>query len=354
MIGSSLPRLQERVGNRHWAQPAQTAEASYVTPEPVYVFCKDPAQNFRCMVTPEQAQVYAQSDVVTASVAPGAVIQGQGLWLRTDGALTRYQPTDATTGASYRSRMAGVQIGYDHVLVERENGGRLIGGLNLNYRMARADVSTALSRGKISTTGYGIGGSLTWYEPNGFYMDAQAQAMWLSSDLSADGLGVFADGHKAMGYGLSLEIGKEIALSDTWAITPQAQLSYANVKESGFTDAFGTQVSFNAESLQLRLGVEVSHEKSWEAEDGTTSRRSLRAGAHVIHEFKPETEVVVSGTPLRSRGSATMGEITLGGTYNWRDDRNSVYGQIAASTGISNFGDSHRIRGTVGFRRQWE
>jgi outer membrane autotransporter protein len=346
-----LPRLQERVGNRHWARPA--AEPQAVAAEPVYVFCKDPAQNFRCEVTAEQAQVYADPLFGSVGADTGTVIEGQGLWVRADGMLSRSTPVESTAGAGYEARAAGLQFGYDHVLSESERG-KLIGGINLSYRTATADVTSDTGLGEIATSGYGLGASLTWYAQNGFYIDAQAQAVWLDSDLSADGLGQFAEGHETEGYGLSLEMGKEIALSETWAITPQAQLSYATVQEPGFTDALGTLVSFKAESLQLRLGVELSNEESWEAEDGTTSRRSLRAGAHVIHEFKPETTVVVGGTPLRSKSDATMAEITLGGTYNWSDDRNSVYAEIGASTGLDNFGDSHRLRGTVGFRQQWE
>lgn len=346
-----LPRLQERVGNRHWAQQPATAA---VMQELVYVFCKDPVQNFRCAVTPEQAQVYADPLFGSVVANSAAVIEGQGLWARADGMRSRYTPDGSTTGAQYRARAAGVQIGYDHLLAETETGGRLIGGVNLSYRTSRADVTSISGLGEIATEGYGLGASLTWYGQNGFYIDGQAQAVWLESDLSADGLARYAAGHKTEGYGLSVEVGKEIALSDTWAITPQTQLSYANVKANGFTDELGSTVAFNAESLQLRLGAELSNEKTWMAKDGTTSRRSVRAGVHMVREFKPETMIVVAGTPLRSKRDATTAEITLGGTYNWSDDRNSIYGQVAASTGLDNFGDSHRVRGTVGFRRQWE
>jgi outer membrane autotransporter protein len=343
-----MPRLQERVGNRHWAQPAAAPAES------VYVFCKDPAQNFRCAVTPEQADVYAEPVFGFVGSGWAPVIEGQGLWARAEGSVSRYRPVESTTGASYEAQTGSVQIGYDHVLLEAENGGRLIGGLNLTYGTLQADVTSDIGLGEISTEGYGLGASLTWYAKNGFYVDAQAQVMSFDSDLSADGLGTFADGHKSDAYGVSVELGQEIALDETWTITPQVQLSYAKLSENGFTDAYDNIVVFDAESLLLRLGVEVSHEESWEAEDGTTSRRSLRAGAHVFHEFKPETQVVVAGTPLRSKRETTLGEITLGGTYNWSDDRNSLYSEVGAGTGLDNFGDSYRVRATVGFRRQWE
>ncbi|HTM76104.1 MAG TPA: hypothetical protein VL133_00535, partial [Devosia sp.] len=46
-----VPTLQQRVGNRFWLDPAPVRE-------PQTVFCKDPARNFRCTVTDEQAAYY--------------------------------------------------------------------------------------------------------------------------------------------------------------------------------------------------------------------------------------------------------------------------------------------------------
>lgn len=352
-MGAGMPRLQERLGDRHWAQASAPPETSQPAPEPTYVFCKDATQAFRCAVTPEQAQVYADPAIISGTPDGATVIDGQGLWVRADGSMSRTRPVSSTTGAAYDASTSGLQIGYDHVLTQTASGGKVIGGINLSYRMAGADVSSAVGLGTIETKGYTLGASLTWYEPNGFYLDAQAQVMRLESDLSADGLGVFAEGLKADGYGLSLEIGKEFALGGAWAITPQAQLSYLNLRQSGFVDAYGTSVSFEAESLQLRLGAELSNEASWQAEDGTISRRSLRAGLHVIREFNPDTVIDVAGTPLTFTRDETQAELTLGGTYSWNNDQNSLYAQVAARTGMESFGDSNSLRATIGFRRQW-
>lgn len=338
----TLPSLNDRVGNRHWAGE----EGAFA--ESAFVFCKDPAQNFSCAVTPEQAQVFAGVPVTDT------IIEGQGVWVELDGARTQYDPQSGTTGASYDAVIAGLRIGYDHVLHETDAGDRLIGGINLRYRTSDADVTESGVESTISTTGIGLGGSLTWYAENGLYVDAQAQVMALDTDMSTAAVGKFVDGHQLLGYAVSVEAGKDIALSETLTITPQAQLNYATVQEDGYTDNQGNDISFDAESLQFRLGVEVSQETSWEAEDGTTSRRDLRVGAHVVKEFVPETSVDISGTTLRSEADDTTGEITLGGTYNWKDDKYSVYGQVGASTGLNSFGDSTRLRGTVGMRVQWE
>jgi hypothetical protein len=45
--------------------------------------------------------------------------------------------------------------------------------------------------------------------------------------------------------------------------------------------------------------------------------------------------------------------VGLGGTYNWNDDKYSVYAEVSANTSLQNFGDSHTVNGTVGLRVKW-
>jgi fibronectin-binding autotransporter adhesin len=337
-----LPTLMDRVGNRVWA----VESTAFAGTE--FVFCKDPEQNFSCPVTPEQAEVFAGEPV------SDTYIEGQGVWVQVDGTRIQYEADSGTTGASYDATIAGLQVGYDHVLMETADGDRLIGGVKLRYQTSDADVSESNAESNISSTGIGLGGSLTWYDVDGLYVDAQAQVMTIETDMSASGIGQFVDGERLTGYSFALEVGKEIPFDDTITVTPQVQLSYATATEDGFTDEQGVDVSFEAESIKLRAGVEVTQATSWEAEDGTTSRRDLTVGAHVTKEFSPETTVDVSGTTLRSEADDTTGELTLGGTYNWSDDRYSVYGKVGAATGLNSFGDTTKVSGTVGMRLQWE
>jgi outer membrane autotransporter protein len=338
----TLPTLMDRVGNRVWAVEATAFGASE------FVFCKDPEQNFSCPVTPEQATVFAGEPV------SDTYIEGQGVWVQVDGTRIQYDADSGTTGASYDATIAGLQVGYDHVLMENADGDRLIGGVKLRYQTSNADVTNGILESEISSTGLGLGGSLTWYDVDGLYVDAQAQVMTIETDMSASGIGQFVDGERLTGYSFALEVGKEIPFDDTITITPQVQLSYATATEDGFTDEQGLDVSFEAESIKLRAGVEVSQAASWKADDGTTSRRDVTVGAHVTKEFVPETSIDVSGTILRSETDDTTGEITLGGTYNWSDDRYSVYGKVGTATGLNSFGETTQVSGTVGMRLQWE
>jgi outer membrane autotransporter protein len=333
-----LPSLQERVGNRHWAGAAAELE---------YEYCANLSHQFGCTALVEQQH----SD---ANATDDSFIEGQGVWVRLDGARTDYVPIASTLGARYVARISGIQLGYDHVLHETAGGSRLIGGLNLSYRNSRADVNARAGSGVITTDGFGLGASLTWYEQNGLYFDGQAQFMSMTSDLGTSSIGTFADGNAVRGYAVSLEVGREFPLNENWAVTPQAQLSYASVEEEDYSDSFGTVASFHEESVRLRIGLEASNEESWVEDDGTTSRQSVRVGVNLIREFQPDTFVRMPNSTLHSEGDELIGEITLGGSYNWSDDRHSLYGQVAGSTGLGDFGDSTRLRGTVGFRTRWE
>ena len=334
-----LGTRQQRLGNRVWGAAPE---------EPVFVFCKDPEQNFRCQVTPEQSEVFADSGTGLS------FIEGEGAWINVEGMQRTFTPAEATYADGYESQITGVQLGYDWVLQDRDDGSRLIGGLNAVYRDGTTEVTSGQSEaGTIATTGIGLGASLTYYDLSGLYVDAQARVMQLESTLSSPTLGAFLTDHTAMSYGLSVEAGKEMAISETWTLIPQVQLSYSTVEADDATDGFGNDITLRAESLQLRGGVEAVNRETWEESDGTTSRRDIRIGAHVTQELSPEQTITVAGTDLTSQAEATMAEITLGGTYNWKDDSRSIYGEISAAAALDNPGDNNSIRGTVGLRVQW-
>lgn len=337
-----MPSLQQRVGNRHWAgEPAAAALASDI------VFCKDPAQNFSCAVTPEQAQVF--------SGAPSEpTIEGGGAWVRVDGSSAAFTPEVSRADVNVDESIGSIEAGIDRLLYENEEGDRVIGGVSLRYAQSGVDVSDAFGEGSIDTDGFGIGAALTWYDTEGLYVDAQARALWTRSDLASTDNGTLAEDLDGFGYGLSVEIGREIALSETWIVTPQAQLSYSRIEADDFTGPLATVTNVENESLALRAGVVASNEVDWVTDDGTTSRRTLNVGLHVTKELRPESSVAVSGTTGTSETDDVTGEITLGGTYNWSDDKYSVYGQVSAATGLNSFGDNTRFGATAGARIQWE
>ncbi|MFK4823099.1 autotransporter outer membrane beta-barrel domain-containing protein, partial [Ochrobactrum quorumnocens] len=212
--------------------------------------------------------------------------------------------------------------------------------------------TSVFGNGNIDTTGYGFGGTLTWYGNNGFYLDAQGQVTWYDSDLYSDTLRQgLADGSDGFGYALSLEAGKRIALNENWILTPQAQLTWSTVDFDSFIDPYGARVSLDkGDSLKGRLGLALGHEHSWKNDDGQTSRAQVYGIVNLTNEFLDGTRVDVSGTKFDSRADRLTGGVGLGGTYSWANDKYAVFGEVSADTSLKNFSDSYEVGGTLGLR----
>ncbi|QKJ94345.1 autotransporter outer membrane beta-barrel domain-containing protein [Agrobacterium pusense] len=328
-----LPTLAQRTGNRYWGEqaPAET------------VFCKDPARNFRCTPTQDQNAYYQDGSTT--------IVGGTGVWGRIEGLHGRQQPDVTTSQSDYDYDMWNLQAGVDGQLYESD-AGKLIGGITVHYGQVSTDVSSIFGNGNIDTTGYGFGGTLTWYGNNGFYLDAQGQVTWYDSNLYSNTLRRgLADGNDGFGYAMSLEAGRRIALNENWTLTPQAQLTWSSVDFDSFTDPYGARVSLDkGDSLKGRLGLTLGHERSWKDDDGQTSRAQFYSIVNLTNEFLDGTRVDVSGTKFYSRADRLTGGIGFGGTYSWANDKYTVYGEVSADTSLKNFADSYEVGGTLGLR----
>ncbi|GLU28066.1 autotransporter outer membrane beta-barrel domain-containing protein [Brucella sp. NBRC 12950] len=324
---NGVPTLQQRVGNRFWAGNGNKVVAQGADP----------------IGTPYAAPEEA-----------GVVIEGNGVWGRIEGAHNSINPRFSTSSTDYDQNVFKLQAGIDGLLTETENG-KLIGGITIHYAHGKTDVNSVYGDGEISTNGYGFGGTLTWYGENGFYLDGQGQVTWYKSDLDSNLANAnLADGNKGFGYTLSLEGGKRIAIDPAWSLTPQAQLVYSNVDFDAFTDPFGARVSLDrGESLQGRLGLTLDHEDSWQNDNGMLNRTHVYGIANLYYEFLEGTRVDVAGTSFASEKDRLWGGLGVGGSYNWNDDKYSIYGEGLVNTSLNNFGDSYSLKGTVGFRMKW-
>ncbi len=318
---NNMPTMQQRTGNRHWNN--------------------------------------AGNLTVSQGAEAGSFTQNNGVWGRMEGSHNKMSPHISTSDATYDYNVFKMQAGVDGMLHEAGQG-KLIGGITVHYTHGKADIwsrnDSDLGSGRIKTDGYGFGGTLTWYSDNGFYIDNQAQVTWYRSDLSYQGGQTsLTDGkNNGFGYGFSSEVGKRFALDERWSLTPQAQLNYSNVNFDSFTDVFGADVSRErAASLQGRLGMSADYQNSWQNEQGSLNRSSVYGIANLYNEFLNGTRVDVASVQFTNKNERLWAGIGLGGSYNWNDDKYSVYGEGSVNTSLKNLGDSYTYKGTLGFRVKW-
>jgi outer membrane autotransporter protein len=322
---NGLPTLQQRVGNRSWA-----------------------AGNSRTLV---QAGAPVMEDA-------GATIEGNGVWGRIEGGHRRVDTTRSTTGLDLTQNAFKLQAGID-VLLKEDADSKLVGGAFAHYANGAAKTLSEFDAinggGKIETKGSGLGGSLTWYQDNGLYLDLQGRATWYRSDLSYDGgAEKLAEGRKGFGYALSMEGGKRFKLDRDWSLTPQAQLVYSRVKFDRFTDEFGSSVNLDkGESLEGRIGLALEQQVSWQNSKGLTNRSHVYGIANLNYEFMGGTRIDLAGIKLENRPDRLAGGVGIGGSYNWDNDRYSVYAEGLANTSLENFGDSYSFTAQLGFRAKW-
>lgn len=323
---NGLATLQQRVGDRYWSGNGNRVISQGA----------------------DTIEYYAPAEEA------GPYTDGNGVWGRIEGAHNRVNPKFSTSLADHSQNVFRMQAGVDMLLGENMDG-MLIGGVFAHYVHGKTKVRSIYGHGDISTDGYGFGGSLTWYGNEGFYVDGQAQATWYASDLTSTLANTgLVSGNKGFGYALSLETGKRFAITPEWSVTPQAQLTYSNVDFDSFHDVWNAHVSLDKGSdLKGRLGVALDHEASWQNDAGLTDRAHIYGLANLYYGFTSGARVNVASTMFTQEQMRLWGGLGLGGSYNWNDDKYSIYGEGEIKTSLNSFGDSYTLKGNIGFRVKW-
>jgi fibronectin-binding autotransporter adhesin len=277
---------------------------------------------------------------------------GEGVWIRVQGGDQTIKPESSTSGTNYDISNWKSEVGIDTTLSD-SSGGKLVGSASLHSDHYNADVSSAYGDGRINTRAYGVGAALTWYADNGLYVDGQARWTHLDSDLHSNTLGKAEDDNKATGYAVGVEVGQRFRLSDAWSIVPQAQLSWGKASFDSFNDAFGAHVSQqDGNTASARAGTTLDYLSTHQGASGPVATH-VYAIANVYDNFKDAAQVNVSGADFTTRNERWWGGLGVGGALDWAGGRYSIYGELQAQTGLSHFGDSHAVNGTLGFRMRW-
>ncbi|MBE9476195.1 MAG: autotransporter outer membrane beta-barrel domain-containing protein, partial [Proteobacteria bacterium] len=252
----------------------------------------------------------------------------------------------STTNSEYDLDTWTIEAGADAVIYDAANG-YVVGGLIARYGETAAFAPTLTGGGSIDTNSFSLTGTATWVSHGGFYLDGQAQANWLDSDITSAATGSLAEGNRGFGYGFSLEAGKAIDLNSNTKITPQAQLKFTDVSMDDFTSPGGDTVSIRkGESLTARIGLSIETYREWE-----NNHSHFYGIANVYRELSNGTVVNVNGTDLVNVSTVWNGEIGVGATYDWNMKNGNpvaLFGELNMRTDLENFGDSYGVNFSVG------
>ncbi|HZV17199.1 MAG TPA: autotransporter outer membrane beta-barrel domain-containing protein [Sphingobium sp.] len=300
---NSLPTLQQRVGNRQWA--------------------------------------------------PGRHRRGKGIWGWIEGERHRGHAARSSSLVNNDIDSWKMQIGVDRVLHQGGNGNTLVAGITARYGHARADVGSVFGNGYIKTDGYGVGATLTWYSPDGFYADAQAQFSWFNSDLNSVSASLAKD-NDGKGKAFSIELGKRSAIGGKLTLTPQIQFTWSDVDFDSFVDPNGLSVSNDyGKSLGGRAGLSLDHQSSWQDRSGNGRRSHIYGLVNLSYAYLDGTRTNVADARLIHMEERLWGGIGLGGSYSWAGDRFMLFAEATANTALRDFGESYSLKGSGGFRMKF-
>ncbi len=264
-----------------------------------------------------------------------------GIWGRMQSNRSRPNAVRSTSLTDVNIDSWKMELGADHVLSARSDGATLVLGVIGGYGEANASIGSIYGNGSIKTRGYSAGATLSWFGPQGFYVDSRAQVTWFDSDLKSTVLGKLADGNNGTGQAYSFEIGKRASIGGHLSVTPQIQMVYSTVGFDRFTDPNDAQVSSKlGDSLKSRWGISL---------DRQDARSHLYGMANLSYEWLDGTVTDVSGTPLARENHRLWGELGLGGSV-LLGDRLTLYSEASANTAVNDFGKSYSLKGTAGLR----
>lgn len=278
------------------------------------------------------------------------------IWGRIDMAHSRFKPSGSTTRNEIEQDTWRMTAGVDGQLLADE-AGEMYGSIWLNYVSDNARVGSRHGRGKLVTDGYGLGGALTWYDENGWYLDAQGHLTWYRTEFeSHDTFTSVVDRRKAFGYGLSAEIGQEFKVDENWSVTPQAQLSYSSVDLDSFVDAYEAHVYLDSrDSLVLRAGLAANYRNQWHNDAGRLEKLDVFAIANVYTQLLSQSQGVNISSVRFDTGKMGRSwmEVGAGATYLWPESGVSLFGNASFATAFEDAGDNYRLGGKVGLKVNW-
>lgn len=165
--------------------------------------------------------------------------KASNVWVKNHNGRTRAQAQNVAVdsrSSGFEMDSHNVQIGADRAVSEQFRVGGFVG-------TSRANVDFNGEYGKGKLRSQAVGFYATFANDSGWYSDNVAKYERLSTQNAAEK-------RKYNGFSFSTELGKRIALSNDWSVTPQAQLAYHTLN--------GKKDESRLTLLTARAGVRVA------------------------------------------------------------------------------------------------
>jgi outer membrane autotransporter protein len=279
--------------------------------------------------------IVADGSVMNAASRNGNVwLRGIGQWADGEGKLTAGE--DTSNQVSYDRTIAGLQGGLDLVVAETDSYLVTAGLFGQGARMTSDAQNRTLgeSAGSAEADGWGIGGKLGVDTANAY---AEVIGGWNLYNVTAEtdpGAKSDTDGN---GHFLSIEAGREFALSRSFRLIPQAQLAWLGTDINDFVDSDDVRVGYNGGNMAVaRAGLAV------DALAGTVADQPMRltAVANYWYQFGDGPEAVVDGTKMTL--DQANGSIEGGVGFHWGTENAPIHlhGEVSYRDTIGGDGES--------------
>jgi outer membrane autotransporter protein len=265
-----------------------------------------------------------------------------GVWAR---GIAQKDRLEGVTGADFKQKLYGLQMGLDHIVTQDEDRMWLLGGnLKLNTVDQKVD---AMRYGHGDMRSYGAFLYATYANYKGCYTDLVLSVDHYKQKMSAEQTDdSYVHGrYNTWGWGASVEVGRMFSSAQNdegwgpwyghWWAEPQAQLAYYWINGKRFSmDNEMSVRQKNGNSLIGRLGVVVGKKFNYGANrkevDKRYSQFYLKGG--VKHEFLGKQTLYVNDQKFSDRLRGTT--VYYGAGFDWNlSDQLRLYAQVERERG---------------------
>jgi outer membrane autotransporter protein len=265
-----------------------------------------------------------------------------GVWAR---GIAQKDRLEGVTGADFKQKLYGLQMGLDHIVTQDEDRMWLLGGnLKLNTVDQKVD---AMRYGHGDMRSYGAFLYATYANYKGCYTDLVLSVDHYKQKMSAEQTDdSYVHGrYNTWGWGASVEVGRMFSSAQNdegwgpwyghWWAEPQAQLAYYWINGKRFSmDNEMSVRQKNGNSLIGRLGVVIGKKFNYSANrkevDKRYSQFYLKGG--VKHEFLGKQTLYVNDQKFSDRLRGTT--VYYGAGFDWNlSDQLRLYAQVERERG---------------------